>query len=75
MLKNHPAVSKDQKREDLVKTDSAKPNTGLAESTKALGDNGRLQMSFSVGKKGTSTRARPHEVESLRPTKAEMKNG
>lgn len=55
----------------------ARPNeqTEPVDSFPKVADEGRLQQSITVGRKPETIRVSPGEVESLRPSASEMKNG
>lgn len=71
----HEIDGKDKQNLVMDRNKSVEPNAGLRETVEELGNNGRLNMQYNVGKKPEVRSVAPGEIESLRPAKAEFKNG
>ncbi len=71
----HPVDSKNGKKEPLSRTTSVQPNESLSETINGLGNPGRLNVSYTVGKNPKVSQASHAQIEGLRPAKSEMKNG
>ncbi len=65
------------KKDTSRKLPAARPNeqTEPTSNFAKVSEDGRLKQSISVGRKPETYEAKPHEVEGLRPSAEEMKNG
>lgn len=72
---DHAVDHMTNKRSEIPRAPSVEPNASLTEAVNAVGNPGRLQCEYTVGKKPETKFVSHGAIEGLRPAKSEMKNG